>query len=68
MELIYDLEIIMDIGFYKSYFIYYLYQYNEDFVRWCEMDIMNIIEFGLSLLVIIKMFFVIMCLIQVDVL
>lgn len=68
MELIYDLEIIMDIGFYKNYFIYYLYQYNEDFVRWCEMDIMNIIEFGLSLLVIIKMFFVIMCLIQVDIL
>lgn len=68
MELIYDLEIIMDIGFYKNYFIYYFYQYNKDFVRWCEMDIMNIIEFGLSLLIIIKIFFVIVCLIQVDIL
>lgn len=66
--MIHDLEITMDIGFYKSHSIHHLYQHNEDFVRRCEMDIMNIIELGLSLLTITKMLFVTMCLIQVDIL
>lgn len=47
--MIHDLEISMDIGFYKSHSIHHLYQHNEDFVRRCEMDIMNIIELSLSL-------------------